>query len=235
MKKICLILILFIPFQFIYCQNFSFDFHAGFGTYQLQALKDFQTNMKEFYSPLSIEETDHFPDYFNYSSSIEYWYNNKNSIGLNGAFYTTGGRNHIKDYSGEYKLEMSMDGYRIGIQDRNIISEFNKIKIYVCIRGGLLISGFKMNEYIKINNVDSTSTGYKFRSKTFFGEPSLGIRYFLGTRMSLDFCAGYQIDTNGKLHLKKNRDITLNNPAEKTVFVNWSGIRILLGLSFDLF
>lgn len=235
MRKILSVLLLLLIPLLTFSQNFSFDFHAGYGTYSLGGIKDFQSNMKQVYSPLPVKETERFPGYVNYSASAGFWYNSKNSIGLNGVFFTTGGRNHLKDYSGEYRLDMIMNGYRIGIQDRNILTSSGKVKIYMQVRAGILMSVLKMDEFIKINNVDSTSAGFIFTSKTFFEEPSLGFSYKVIDGLSADFCIGYQFDTEGKLHFKKNKEMTLNNPGGGSVYTNWSGLRIQLGVSYTLF
>lgn len=235
MRKISSVLLLVLFPLLTYSQKYSVDFHAGYGTYLLSGLKEFQSNMTQVYLPLPVKETVRFPGYLNYSASADFWYNSKNSIGLNGVFFTTGGRNHLKDYSGEYKLDMIMNGYRLGIQDRNILLSSGTVKIYLQLRAGILMSVFKMDEFIKINNVDSVSEGYVFTSKTFFGEPSLGFRYKVIEGLSADFCFGYQFDTEGKLHLKENKEMMLNNPAGGPVYTNWSGVRIQLGVSYTLF
>jgi hypothetical protein len=233
-KALCLISALLF-YQFAFCQNFIFDLYTGYGFYALKDLKDYQLEMVKSHSPLSIEAVEKFPSYFNYSFSFEYILNAKNIIGVNAAFCTTGGRNHLADYSGQYKFDMIINGYRIGFQYRNIHSIYNKIGIYGQIRSGSIFSVLKTNESFIVNNVDPLVQNQTFNSISYFGEPSFGILYSIRQKILIDVSIGYQFDTNGKFHLKKDKNIELKNASGESVFVNWSGFRISLGLSFDLF
>ena len=163
-------------------QNFRLNMNCGYGLYQLNDLKDFQFDLKEYYSQLPIEMTEQFPGYSNYSVSGEIYLNPDNIIGINGTFYTTGARNHVKDYSGEYKLDMPLNGYRIGLQYQNILYKFNKINLYAQFKGGITLSTFKLKESFIIYNVYSTSSNATFKSIPFFVEPSLGFFYHIINR-----------------------------------------------------
>ena len=66
-------------------------------------------------------------------------------------------------------------------------------------------------------------------------EPSVGTFYALGKNFSINFSLGYQIDTKSKLLYKDNKEETFVGSDGNPISTNWSGLRIVLGLSYDLF
>jgi len=213
-------------------QYFKAAIYTGYGAYQLNDVKDLQLNFLKATSPLKTEAVDKFPDYYNYTASLEYCFNTTNYTGLNTSFYTTGARNHLKDYSGEYKLDMILDGFSIGLQYRHVLSESDKINLYFLLKSGIIFSTLKINESLIVNGVSSNSNYYTFGSKTFFGEPDLGAFYPLGDRFAIDLSFGYQFNLKSKLYLD-NKDNAMYNPSGSEVKLDWSGLRITLGLSFN--
>ena len=73
-----------------------------------------QTNMLSMIPELPIKSIAHFPNYLNHSASIGFYLNRNNVLEINGTYLTTGGRNHLCDYSSEYKLDMILNGYQVG-------------------------------------------------------------------------------------------------------------------------
>ena len=234
MKKIVSIFVLILVSRSLFCQIYSLDFHAGYSTYQLNSIKDYQLDMKDAYSHFSPKAVEKFPDYFNCMFTAGYWINNKNMIGINGGYYTTGGRNHVADYSGEFKLDMIIKGFRLGLQYQYVYFTTNSFSLYAQARAGSILSVFKEEMSLHIYDISSAEYSSKYRSITFFGEPSVGIEYPLINKFSLDLNAGYQFDTNGKLHKKGDKDIVLKNAEDKNVKVNWTGLRISLGVTYYL-
>jgi hypothetical protein len=235
MRKILLILILIIPLQLINCQNVSFDYHFGYGKYQLQNLKSFQIGMKELYSPLPIKEVTRFPEYFNYSSSIEYWFKSRHSLGINGLYYTTGGRNHLKDYSGEYKLDMNLTGYGIGLQYRTVWLSKGNFNLFTRFKIGGIFSRIRVTERLVINRIDSLKNSYVFKGRGLNFEPAFGISYSFWKRFCLDITMGYEFNSDGVLRKENNKNEKLMDTKGAAVVVNWTGARISAGVTIFLF
>jgi hypothetical protein len=235
MKSRVLILLIFFISQIAVAQSIKIGLNTGYGTYQMKDLKEFQSDAAEYYKEFNIEEVQQFPGYINYSASLEYSFGTKNLIGLNAAYVTTGGRNHVADYTGEYYLNMPVYAYSLGMQYRRVVTTINKFDLYAQVRGGISFSTLEINESFTIHQVDSTSSSFAFVNHSFFAEPSVGTFYALGKDFSINFSLGYQIDTKSKLYYKDNKEETFLGFDGKPIYTNWSGLRIVLGLSYDLF
>jgi hypothetical protein len=235
MKNILKIFLVLLLAQTAAAQNLKIGLNTGFGTYQMTDLKQFQSDAADYYYLFNVEEVQQFPGFFNYSTSVEYSLNTTNLVGINAGYYTTGGRNHVADYSGEYYLNMPISAYSLGLQYRNIFYTVNKFSFYAQIKGGISFSTLSIDESFTIHQVDSTKSSYSFVNYSFYGEPSLGTFYGLGNNFSVNFSLGYQIDIESKLHYKDNKDQEAVDFHGNSIHTNWSGLRIVLGLTYDLF
>ena len=235
MKNYLKIILILLLAQTSAGQNFKIGLNTGYGTYKMEDLKQFQSDAAEYYSMLNVEEVQQFPGYFNYSASVEYSLSRSNLIGINAGYYTTGGRNHVADYSGEYYMNIPIHAYSLGLQYRNVFMTFNKFDLYAQIKGGILFSALSINESFAIHKFDSISSSYTMVNNSYFCEPSAGVFYSLGKSFSANFSLGYQFDFKDKLHYKDNKDQVLTNDDDEPVYSDWSGFRIVLGLSYDIF
>ncbi len=215
--------------------NLRISLDAGYGTYQFDELKQLQTDLSKSYPGLPVKAVEEFPGFLNYSASVEYRVYNNLWMGLNGGYYTTGGRNHVEDYSGEYRLDIPANGKRIGGQLTHIFPTGQKIKPYVRLKGGALFSTVKMEEFFIIYDVDSISTNYKYKGTAYFGEPSVGLIFAPVKRLFIYLNAGYQFDLKGNLYKNGNKDEALYFQSGDNVRANWSGLRLSLGISFSIF
>lgn len=215
--------------------NLRISVDAGYGTYKFDELKQFQSDLLKNYPGLPAKAVEKFPGFLNYSGSLEYRIYNNLWLGLTGGYYTTGGRNHIEDYSGEYKLDIPVYGIRTGGQLSYIFPTGKEIKPYVRLKGGALFSTVKTEEYFIIHDVDSTSNNYKFKGTSFFGEPSIGLIYKPVKKLFICLNAGYQFDLKGNLYKNGNKDEALYFQSGDHVRANWSGLRLSLGASFSVF
>jgi hypothetical protein len=235
MKNILKISLILILAQTAEAQSFKLGLNTGFGTYQMTDLKEFQSDAADYYSGFNVKEVQQFPGYFNYTASAELSLGRINLIGINAGYYTTGGRNHVADYSGEYALNMPVNAYSLGLQYRNIFNTVNKFSFYAQFKGGISFSSLSIDESFTIHQVDSTSSSYSFVNHSFYIEPSLGSFYDLGNNFSVNFSIGYQVDIESKLHYKDNKEQEAVNFHGEPMHTNWTGLRIALGLTYDLF
>lgn len=205
----------------INAQKHRISIQAGYGTYSLSEIKSFQQDALSSYFPLKIASVDKFPNYINYSVTAEMYVNKSNLIGFNYAYFFTGGRNYMKDYSGEYSLKMPLNATRLGLNYKHIVTNNGKLKSYLQLKQGLVFSKFQTIEDISINNLDSVSNTWKDYSSTFFIEPSYGVSFYLGGGLSLDSSLGFEFDINSR-HITKSES-----------YVFWSGLRFLFGIAYD--
>lgn len=230
MKKLIIILI-FISYTVSYAQDVRFGLYWGFGTYRMENLKDFQS--EQVNESLHVKKTEQFPGYFNYVATMEYCLDN-HVFGFNAGYYTTGGRNTVSDYSGKYSLDMPVNGIRAGTQYGYLYPASKRLSIFGRLSGGVMFTSLKITESLIIYNVDSYTTTYKFKSLGFFFEPSIGLSYVLWKKIALDYSFGYQANLENKFHLQNNKKVYLYNSSDDPVKAGWSGIRLLIGLSFRI-
>ena len=234
MKNFIKVILILLFAQSSFGQKSKISLNIGYGTYQMNDLQKIQSSAANNTSIYHVEEVQQFPGFINYSASFDYFLNTKNLVGLQAAYYTTGGRNHVADYSGEYYLNMPVSSYNIGLQYQNIFSSENKFDYYARLKCGVSFSNLTIDESITIHQVDSTSSSYAFSATSFYTEPSLGVLYGLGDNFGINFSLGYQIDVPGALHTKGNKDEILGS-TDSHIHCNWSGLRIELGLAYYIF
>jgi hypothetical protein len=234
MKNLIKVILILLFAQSAFGQKYKIGLNAGYGTYQMNDLQQLQSSVADEYSMFHVEEVQQFPGYINYSASFDYFLNSKNLVGVHAAYFSTGGRNHVADYSGEYYLNMPVNSYNIGFQYQNIFRSENKLKYYARMKGGISFSNLTIEESITIHEVDSASSSSVFAATSFFAEPSLGALYSLGDNFGINFSLGYQVDIPGALHTKGNKKEIIGS-SDSHIQCNWSGLRIEVGLAYYIF
>ncbi|WP_020526494.1 hypothetical protein [Flexithrix dorotheae] len=236
MKKLIYILFLLFIFHESIAQKVRLGFDLGYGTYQMSQLKEFQEELIDLSPVKSVQIVEQFPAYFNYSANLDYYQTSRSLLlGLNLTYFTTGGRNHVKDYSGEYKLDMPLRGYRIGIQLRSEMLGNEKWKLYNKVKIGGILTSLELEESIVVYDEQSDLPGYSFSSEGIFIEPSLGLSYEIVKKIHFDLSFGYQLDASTGLYLSGFKGSFIQNSSNDKVSVNWSGFRTYLGVAYDIF
>jgi hypothetical protein len=232
MKKLCLIVYMILSAEYIYSQGIKVEINSGIGTYNHDDLKSFQDYLLTF-APPHTRAVAKFPPYLYYSASFENILNNRHLIGVNFTLLTSGGRNDIKDYSGEYSLDLHINGIGAGLQYRYIVNSFKNFDIYAKARAGFIFSTFYMKERLNLIQSDTTTTSEHFRAMNIYFEPSIGITWNFWKRISLDFSLGYEIDTKGSLLLENTKQF-IALPSGQPITTDWSGFRALAGVSYKI-
>ena len=201
------------------------EINAGYGFYNLNDIKSLQTSMLSEVPLPGIKAVETFPDNLYYSFSVNHIINPKHRIGIEFSYFTTGGRNHLSDYSGEYKVDMLLNGYQIGPKYQDYILLFDELKIGLQLAGGIIFSNLKMDEILIINEEEISSDQMKLKSTGWFVEPSLKVSYNVIDKLNVVLSGGYNFNERGKLKMN----------GEKTILsANWSGIRFLVGIDYSL-
>lgn len=233
MRTLFFFIIIFVAIFPVKGQNFSIGFQVGYGTYILKDMKQFQSDVKNFDYRLNVKDVEQFPNNYYYSFQGNYFLNKRNLIGIKSSYHTTGGRNQIKDYSGEYKFDMLLNGYSIGIQYKNIVHAKNNIRASIRIAGGVNYTTLFLHELLNINGTEIFSESYNYESLGYFIEPSLGLSYHVYKGIYANVNLGYEIYFDTDLHAKEDNDLKLNN-SDGAFGANWSGLRFSVGFSYEL-
>lgn len=225
MRKLFIYLFLLFP-AMLNAQKWTFQYEFGYGSFQLKDIKAIQDRVVNSMSMYGARTTEYFPNHYIQSASIGYILG-QHHFGVSAFYLTTGGRVHVGDYSGEYKADMLLNGYRLGIFYRYYIP--NKIQwfnIYGQVAPGILFSRLTMDEDLVIGS-QKLEDDLKFKSTGAYIEPSIGVRFKPLHWLNLSVGGGYEIDAWGKMKLSKsNSQITYSGEDN----IRWNGFRLYAGL-----
>ena len=232
-KYVFLLSLTLILFQQALGQKFDLGFNLGYGFYQLNDLKKYQSEKKDEYSQLNIKAVEKFPGSYNYNLFVNYFVNRRNVIGLTGTYFTTGGRNHLKDYSGEYKLDMILNGYKIGMNYQNIVFPYKRIRISLKFEVGITFNDLQIDEYMYLLNEEILNENKTYKSFAWSIEPTVDISYRLLKKVYINLDMGYERNARNVLREQGNQAEELEN-SDGRFGINWSGFRFSAGLFFEI-
>ncbi len=216
------LILIFIVFN-ANSQDINVEVNGGYGFYELDDVKSLQQSMLESTQIPNLKSVEKFPNGIYPSISVNYLLNPKNSFGITFIRYTTGGRNHLADYSGEYKIDIILNGYGIGAKYQRTAYLQNKFAFILQLEAGVIFSELDMDERLTIYEEVMSSDHISLESTGIYVEPMVKISYNFIDDLNLQFSSGYNINFKGKMKVD----------GEKTDFVsNWSGLRLMLGVSY---
>lgn len=210
-------------------QTISVEGFAGYGTYGMHDLKNLlQVDLEEVELPIRI--TENFPPYVNGGFQIGVPYD-LFETGFRYGHYSTGGRAHYKDYSGEYGFDVTMNAHMIGGFTRMAIFEKQRVQLKVAVAGLASFSYGKIDEYLIVNG-EKENLLLEVASTSFVLEPSLVPTFKVTDILYVSAQLGAALDIGGDLHLVEDREAKLVDNKGKPITTNWYGLRtgILLGI-----
>lgn len=221
MKKILVFLLLCYTINAYTQEGVAFDYSIGYGTYQLEGIKNLQHSMENTYG---LKVTDCFPNYITHTVAIGFL-TGQHHFGSNFSYLTTGGRLHRADYSGAYIVDMIMKGYRLGAFYRYYLKiGSSSLYVYFQFGSGLLYSNLKIEEQVNIYSESAQETT-KLNGAGIYIEPTIGVTYRFTDWLQLSIGGGYEADFLGNLRYFEQKTQTK---------AQWNGLRLYGGLTFIL-
>jgi len=223
MKKLLIILLLYFPID-VWSQGWSFEYSPGYGTYQLDDIKDLQHSIlnNSILNYYGLKDTDCFPGNIIHSVTLGY-ITGRHQFGAGFSYFTTGGRLHRADYSGSYTVDMIMNGNRFGAFYRYNINTTNPhLYFYLQMGSGVMFSNLKMKEQVIIYS-ESKSENENFNGSGIYLEPVIGAKFLLTNWLNFSLGGGYEADFAGKLKLSEQ---------ETQLKAHWNGLRLYGGIIF---
>lgn len=217
-RKIYLIVVICLSAFLCSGQTIRITYETGYGIYGLDKLKEYQESLSQQINGLPVKMITQFPDYFNHSASIGLYLDKNVIFGFNASFLSTGGRNHISDYSGEYKLDMLLRAFQVGMESEYIHSFNSKWDMNYNIKMGVVSSTINFNEYIAIYNMESNTSTQDITQIGVFIEPNINVSYHLYKGIAVKAGLGFNLNT-----------VTFQG-----AMLDWSGIRPRVGVSYSL-
>ncbi len=222
MKKFFLIFFLFYPIL-SYSQGWSLEYSAGYGSYKLKDIRSIQRLMlNSTFHDYGLKEIAYFPNYITHSVAIGFD-TGHHHFGSSFSYLTTGGRLHRADYSGSFKVDMIMNGYRLGAFYRYYFDlGYSPLMIYLQLGSGVIFSELKMTEQVHVYSV-SEEESIRLNGIGGYIEPSFGAKYRFTDWLYFSLGGGYEFDFQSVLKYKEQKTL---------VKANWDGLRINAGLIF---
>ncbi|MCC8146082.1 MAG: hypothetical protein LIO93_06530 [Bacteroidales bacterium] len=214
--KAFLFFFLFFPFV-LPAQEIVFGYSLVYGKYQLDDFKSMQQKGIRFYQDLygkdfNYKSTETFPDGWIHNAYVGTKFS-FHEVGLQYNYLTTGGRNHLADYSGELKNDHILSGNALGVYYKlNFLSLPLSKDVHLTAHAGtsvgMIYNKIKNNITYYLENplidyygreFQNTDESIKLRSTNWYIQPNLGVQFWFKNLISLNLNAGYMFDSPGNI------------------------------------
>jgi len=231
MKKICVLLVIWCMVSLPMQGGINFDFESGLATFDMTLMKELN---KDICSSLPFEAkiVSNFEPYFYWKPSVsvldDVWI-----YGLTYSFQSSGSRVSVGDYSGEYRMDLRVQSNNIGgFMGAKLVSK-KYFQTMARFEMGILYSKFSMAEHLELTDYWNTYDHIDAKGVNMYAEPS--VRFYVGIKtIALFLNLGYQFQLDKEALYVGTKDYSLTDNHGRNLSVNWSGLRLGLGLSIRL-
>lgn len=214
--------------QYAYKINIS----SGYGQYNMDDLKSLQQEFLEDF-PEDARITEAFPGYAYFEASVSQRIQQKVFVSFYGAYGSTGGRVHYRDYSGEVGANQLVTYFSFGFPvSYTVLSlQNNTLTVSLEAKPMVTIGRLTLEFYSKLGN-SSEEQSYKFKANNLCFEPGVRIEKRIG-QVGANVFIGYNANfSQGKLFFTEQDDAYLQDSEEDAVTMDLSGLRASIGISF---
>ena len=205
---------------------------AVYGTYQMRDLKEFQEEMlSDFQNDLlPVKIVSAFPASLQLEAGMDFT-TKRYTLGFFANYAITSGKLHYSDYSGETFAEQNLNRISIGIKGSTPIARH--LDLYAKVSGGL--SSLNLNFETHINGASSgAKEEVDFKAMGVSVEPGM-IWQVPFQKFLFSISGGYELNFNGKTKFEElSSDTYLVNDNNEPVSIDWSGMRVSVGIAYVL-
>lgn len=211
-------------------QKLTLEYNFGYGTFNMQELKDFLSTTSSIESQYGIslknlKMTDDFPGHWMNQVKVGVEITPVHQVGLSLDLMNTAGQKALSDYSGYYHIRFNTKGIRLGEFYRispNVWST-TVFRPYLMLTTGVVFNDGKYEEKLELYDLDKASDNLSLEGVNFFIEPAIGCKIRLHDLFALNVNAGYQFDLIKRFDYKGEK---------ANIAPDWSGLRVQGGLIF---
>lgn len=207
-------------------QGPKFGFGLGYATFDLQSIKDAQNNALRFANLDNIKATESFPNRAFGSFFFGYEFRNKSSLGFTYSYYSTGGRNAVADYSGEYKLDLELEANQYGLCYDIKKSLSDKFALGGSFSAGILLNEYDITEVFIINGSPRINYEVNLEGFNIYLEPAVVATYTIVNDLNCFLKVGYEKNITKELYLSTDKE------QKSTLDADWTGVRISTGIYY---
>lgn len=203
----------------------------GYGSYSMQELKGFQSQLAKQVDDYRMRITDRFPSYLYYEGAVVVPLGEEFFYAANVAYGSTGGRVHYSDYSGELKFDQLLKYVSAGASIGVTTGNSNKYVFAFSLRPAIVLTRFDLDLLSRIGDRKEAES-FGFRSTTITLQPECSLTRRFG-RLRIEAAVGYNFDIlKGKLLLRNDKEVYLLDASGNPVHAEWSGARLAVGMSY---
>lgn len=221
------LIIFLVSIAFIVCfnsfsQKLELGFQSGIGTYAMDDLAKLnELSMQSL--PFDTKIVSAFPPYLYFQPSIMFMYK-RYSIGLVYNYYSTGSRVSGKDYSGEYRFDMTTFAHSPGVFGSLNLFKHKALKCNLYSTIGFTKSVLKLNDYLSLGDTVVNSDNLKLDSHNFYFEPGIKLSYsFHKIEIGLHVGFSFHFKSEPFYYMERGNNLTIGQDKIKP---DWSGYRL---------
>lgn len=203
------------------------EISLGWGDYNMKELKEMQSAISGYY-PVRLKSVNSFPPYYFYKASLFYAID-KFQFGFSWSHYSTGARDHYKDYSGEISVKQLIHTNVFSFPFLVRINQEKRFNFFFSLEPGIMHTKYVMLEEVRILS-ESNRDKYSDYSNSLSLQPSLKFSYSLG-RWQPSINMGYFFDTKITVETE-DTEIIFNKDESK--YSDFSGVRFWVSLAYKI-
>jgi|APDOM4702015023_1054809.scaffolds.fasta_scaffold02172_2 hypothetical protein len=230
MKATLLVLVFFLVLPFILVAQVSLAYQAGYGTYRMSSLSEYQKNvLKESNFPAEIVTS--FPGYFNHKIVIGI----PVKMAINkfyAGYLTTAGRISLTDYSGKWLFDQTLNAFQAGLQADHSFYKFKDFEIKGYINLGLTTTLMRLYQYLSVAE-EKFDESYLFVGYGIDFQPGLELIY-TRSKFSFGVFAGYEQGFSKAFFKKGSPKIKVGTSSDNLVNPDWAGLRTGFQVGYTL-
>jgi len=217
-------------------KTFSAGVNAGYNSYNLGQLSDFENILSEdFNRPVPLEAVEEFPNFYSYGLSLS-MRRERFKTAVRYHFHSTGSRFHYADFSGETGFDTLLKANRIGLsaafQFLRDPSRSSEIRLYGGVAPGFLWGTYGLTEYVRLED-SSVQDELEFTHRGVSSELFVLAERSIG-RMILSLRGGYDISLYSRLYREGEEVALPGTDPGGTTGADMSGFRAGIGVEIML-
>lgn len=227
MKKVFLIsLVLLVSLTFeAEGQFFVPEISLGWGEYSMKELKDLSRSIN---APVALKTVNSFPPYFFYKAALMFELH-AFRFGFSWGHYSTGARDHYRDYSGEISVKQLIHTNVYSFPLYLNTNEKNRLNFLFVLEPGIMATKFVIKQDMRVWD-ESAHSEYSDEMTHMSFQPGIKLAYTIRKwQPSLNF--GYYFDTK---FLIKHGDRAILFEKDESKYYDFSGIRFSVSLAYKL-
>lgn len=228
MKRLLLLNLVLFFFVLKSFAQFAIGYGIGYGNYKQTDLQGYQKLVLQN-SELPARIVDSFPAYFNHRVELQMTGHNGKEWTLFGAFYSTGGRISLVDYSGSWKNDMHLNAFRLGLNTSIFSRKIQNFGFKLYAEAGISYNDLRINDLLIIGD-EQQSSQIGYYAIDVFLQPGLLAEYSFKP-FKIGLFAGYEFDT-GEDFISYNEKYHIRYSGSNNVAPKWSGYRTGIKLMY---